>query len=922
MIRDGWIVAAGPDVTPPPGARVWDCKGQVIYPGFIDALAPATGAGPAVSNDLIESGARSGTAAFTATGGPYFGVAADERPRGASKTGSRLGSVSPEHRVSEGFAPDAKYLGELREIGFTAANFAPERGIYRGWAAAFNLGDRPPAESLLRDNTSQVAALEATRGDHYPNSLMGAISVLRQVGFDAKRQAGMNAGDPPAPGAPRPAHDASLEALRPVTQKRAPLTLEPGSALLESRGFVLAAELDFPLHLVASGEEWRRPDLLRPAIAAGVPFIVPVAFPSLPKLPEDDAWDAVDLDRLRAWDWAPENPALLRKAGAAIALTTHGLPERKSFRANLRAAIDRGLAEADALEALTAAPARLLQLDATLGTIAPGKLANLTITEAGGYFSEDARVVAVWIDGEPYLAEPEVKPRTKPEEKPSEASEKAGEKADKDEKGGDKKKKELRELAARRAARAPRETTSANLQPPALWISSVTLWTSGPKGILTNASLVAVGGRIVSVGPAPDPAALPGGTLRLDLPGATVTAGIIDCHSHSMILGAVNETGAPSTAACRIGDVVNSEAATIHQQLAGGVTTVNLLHGSANPIGGQNCVIKLRDGAGPDAMKFTNAPQGIKFALGENVKQSNWGDKFTTRYPQSRMGVPAFYVNRFTAAQQYRDEWRAWNQGGQKSPAPRRDLELEALAEILDGSRLIHCHSYRQDEILAFLRTMEGFGVRVATLQHILEGYKVADEIAAHGAGASTFADWWSYKYEVIDAIPYAASLMRDRGVLVSVNSDSNDHARRLNFEAAKAVKYGGTPPEEALKFVTINPAKQLRIDAWVGSLEPGKDADFAIWSGDPLDSSSVCLQTWVDGVRFFNRADEGVRNAALEAERVALVAKARKLSGGGGGGPAGKAATPADQQLFFRQSLETAERVLVECQDANVDAP
>ncbi|MFM7102754.1 MAG: amidohydrolase, partial [Verrucomicrobiota bacterium] len=334
--------------------------------------------------------------------------------------------------------------------------------------------------------------------------------------------------------------------------------------------------------------------------------------------------------------------------------------------------------------------------------------------------------------------------------------------------------------------------------PPALWIRNTTLWTCGPQGVLTNANLLVRDGRIVEAGAVDRPS----GAEEIDGTGMHVSPGILDCHSHSAILGGVNEGTLPSSAMVRVADVIHSETDNLHQQLAGGTTLANLLHGSANPIGGQSQVIKLRDGAGPDGLVFDKAPGGIKFALGENVKQSNWGDNKTTRFPQTRMGVPVFHENRFTAARQYREARRSRGTAPDGSPL-RRDLELEALAEILEGTRLIHCHSYRQDEVVVFLRTMESFGVRVGTLQHILEGYKVADEIARHGAGASAFADWWAYKFEVIDAIPHAGSLMHARGVNVSFNSDSSDHARRLNFEAAKAVKYGGTPEAEALKFVT-----------------------------------------------------------------------------------------------------------------------
>jgi len=350
----------------------------------------------------------------------------------------------------------------------------------------------------------------------------------------------------------------------------------------------------------------------------------------------------------------------------------------------------------------------------------------------------------------------------------------------------------------------------------------------------------------------------------------------------------------------RIGDVVNSETANLYEQLAGGVTAVNLLHGSANPIGGQNCVIKLRDGASPEDLVFEAAPPGIKFALGENVKQSNWGDRATTRFPQTRMGVRTFIENRFTAAQQYLAECDKCKQDG--NIPPRRNLELEAIGEIMLGKRLIHCHSYRQDEILMLLRLMESFGVKIGTFQHVLEGYKVADEIAKHGAGGSTFADWWAYKFEVYDAIPYNGSLMRDRGVVVSFNSDSSELARHLYLEAAKAVKYGNTPEPEALKFVTLNPAKQLHIDKYVGSLEAGKDADFAIWSKPPLDGGTVCLQTWVDGKKYFDRTLDGARTSALEKERADLIAKAKKLSklGGGGGDGGGES-----ENTFFQTCLE-----------------
>jgi N-acetylglucosamine-6-phosphate deacetylase len=412
-------------------------------------------------------------------------------------------------------------------------------------------------------------------------------------------------------------------------------------------------------------------------------------------------------------------------------------------------------------------------------------------------------------------------------------------------------------------------------QPKAVVFRGATIWTSGPQGRLDRADLLIGDGKILAVGPALE---APAGTMEINAEGKHISAGILDCHSHAATDGGVNESGQTITAEVRIGDFIDPDDINIYRQLAGGVTCANVLHGSANTIGGQNQVIKFRWGAGPEQMKFAAAPPGIKFALGENVKQSNWGARATSRYPQTRMGVEQLVRDAFAAARQYRrqaDEWKRTKYG----LPPRVDLELEALAEVVEGKRLIHCHSYRQDEILALLRTCEAFGVRIATLQHVLEGYKVADAIARHGAGGSSFSDWWAYKFEVFDAIPYNGALLHNAGVVVSFNSDNAELARRLNLEAAKAVKYGGVSPEEALKFVTLNPARQLRIDQHVGSLEPGKDADLVVWSGSPLSTLSRCEQTWVDGRRYFDIDED--RQAQQEAATLRARLVQRVLDSG-----------------------------------------
>ncbi len=401
-------------------------------------------------------------------------------------------------------------------------------------------------------------------------------------------------------------------------------------------------------------------------------------------------------------------------------------------------------------------------------------------------------------------------------------------------------------------------------------VTNATVWTVSSE-TLENGTVVVSDGKIQAVG---QDVSIPAGAEVLDAQGGALIPGIIDAHSHIAIEGGVNEGSLAVTSMVRIQDVLNPDDVNIYQALAGGVTSANLLHGSANPIGGQNAVIKLRWGSDAKGLIFQGAPQGIKFALGENPKRSNFrGFGIPQRYPQTRMGVMDVIRQAFTEAQEYQKEWAAYEAAG-SGLRPRRDLRLEALVEIMEGDRLVHSHCYRADEILQLLRTAEDFDWRVATLQHVLEGYKVADEIAEHGAGASTFSDWWGYKVEAYEAIPHAAALMAERGVLVSINSDSGEEMRHLNQEAAKAIKWGGMDPVAALALVTLNPAKQLRIDDRVGSIEVGKDADLVLYDGDPLSMMSVVQKTFVDGDLYFDREADRERQAEVDEIKERLSGK------------------------------------------------
>jgi imidazolonepropionase-like amidohydrolase len=449
--------------------------------------------------------------------------------------------------------------------------------------------------------------------------------------------------------------------------------------------------------------------------------------------------------------------------------------------------------------------------------------------------------------------------------------------------------------------------------PRQVLVKGATIWTLSADGVIDKGDLLVRDGKIVSVGRSLSASS---GTLVIDGTGRHVTPGLIDCHSHTAVDGGVNEGSNNVTAEVRIGDVLDAGDIALYRELAGGLTAANVLHGSANSIGGQNQVIKLKWGAVAEDLKFPGAPPGIKFALGENPKRSNFGGApgSDPRYPATRMGVEESIRERFTAARQYTREWSRYEKLKPKEQErrvpPRRDLQLEAIEQILRGQRLVHSHCYRQDEILMLIRLAEEFGFHIATFQHVLEGYKVADEIARHGAGASTFSDWWAYKMEAWDAIPFNGALMTQRGVVVSFNSDSDELARRLNYEAAKSMKYGGLAEQDALKLVTLNPARQLGIDSRVGSLAPGKDADFVIWSGHPLSVYTIAEQTWVDGVKQFDRTEDLAARAKIEARRAELVNKALGTAAAGGDkkdeAPATGRPVPAASVADYRDRLSS----------------
>ena len=418
------------------------------------------------------------------------------------------------------------------------------------------------------------------------------------------------------------------------------------------------------------------------------------------------------------------------------------------------------------------------------------------------------------------------------------------------------------------------------------------------KGTIQNGSVLVENGKIAAIG---KNLSAPADATIVDASGKFLTPGIIDCHSHTAVEGSVNEGTVSDSSMVDIRDVINPTDINIYRALAGGLTVSNVLHGSANAIGGQTVVIKLRWGKSAREMLFEGATPGIKFALGENPKRQGYptqgflsqqGPTPERRYPGTRLGVEEVIRQSFTEAKIYQAEWKTHNEKVARGEHPiplRKDLRLEPLVEVMGGKRYVHAHCYRSDEILMLLRVADEMGFKIRTLQHVLEGYKVAKEIAAHGAGASTFSDWWSYKIEAYDASPYNAAIMAHKGVVVSLNSDSDELQRHLNLEAAKTMRYGGLNENEALAMVTINPAKQLGIDDKVGSIEVGKSADLVLFDKHPLSGFSKPQKVWIDGHEYFDREKDietrpefEKKKKALEDKEAASAPTGRRRNGAG----------------------------------------
>jgi imidazolonepropionase-like amidohydrolase len=656
------------------------------------------------------------------------------------------------------------------------------------------------------------------------------------------------------------------------------------------RALDFAEEQHLQLIIYGGRDAWKAVDRLK---ARQVPILLRLNFPDQPRVRLGRRASGPFYERSPAADSDKELPArvkedverlareelrnasLLHQHGALFAFSTQGLEKPEKFRENLGKVIKEGLPADAAFAALTVNAAKILGIDNQLATIAPGKAAHVVVMD-GDFQEAKTQVRFIFADGvrfeypKPTEAKPsaESKPSLKPAEgklsadaKPAPASPQPPEK---NSPSMSPEKAEPQQATELDSDRKPKLHTGGNVLVRGGTVLTVT------QGKLPRTDVLIEGGKITRIGQGLSASA---GVAVLEAEGMFVMPGIIDTHCHFAVAGGVNEFSLSIVPEVRVRDVLDSEDVQIYRALAGGVTTSRLLHGSANVIGGQDAVIKLKYGRPPKELLIAEAPRGVKFALGENVKRTDG------RFPNSRLGVEAVLVRAFSEARAYQHEWEEYEKAkktqGAKTPVmePRRDLRFESLSDILKWNLLVHCHCYREDEILMLLQVADRFGFKVKSLQHVLEGYKIAAEIAAHGASCSTFSDWWAYKMEAFDAIPFNTALLHEAGVSVCLKSDSNELMRHLYQEAAKCIKYGGMSETQALETITLNGAKQLGLDKRIGTIEVAKDGDLAIFNGHPLNSFSRVEMTLVEGEVYFQRSPKMNPVAAATTEPAAPMA-------------------------------------------------
>lgn len=908
LIQNGKVVQVGKSVTIPQNTVKINLSGKSVYPSFIDIYSD-------------------------------FGVA---KPKKLPATGrsthykaSREGfywsdHVMPENNAMAKFKYDDKKAKELRDVGFGVVNSHIKDGVARGTGVLVALnGKGNDSERILDDRSAQYFSFKKSiaKAQSYPTSLMGAMALLRQMYYDADWYAKGKVDT----------KDRSLEAL--IRNKGLVQIFEGGDKGNVLRADGIGDKFGIQYAILGGGDEYESVADIKKTNAK---LILPLNFPDAYDVSNPYSADYIALSDMRHWNQAPSNAKILADNGVLFSFTLHNLKSPSKFKEKLMKAIERGLSKTKALEALTIVPAEIMGKSSKIGSLQKGSYANFLVV-SGDIFDKNTTLYENWVQGHKNVINDmslkdirgdynlsaggnsfqlsitgeALKPKSEIKKDTAKLKSKLSYTndwvdlsfADKNEKNyrltgliisdsdnisgravlpngnetsftatktsafaekkkEDEEKKEAPEIVA---------VTYPNIgygyksipEKENLLFKNATVWTSEDAGVLENTDVLVKDGKISKIGK--DLKAR--NAKVIDATGKYLTAGIIDEHSHIAGL-TINEAGHNSSAEVKMEDVVDPEDRGIYDALAGGVTTLQLLHGSANPIGGQSAIMKLKWGESAKNMIYDNSPKFIKFALGENVKQSNWGS--FNRFPQTRMGVEQVYMNYFQRAKEYGEK--------KKTGQPyRHDEEMETLLEILNGERFITCHSYVQSEINMMMKVAEKFGFRINTFTHILEGYKVADKMAEHGVGGGTFSDWWAYKFEVNDAIPYNAAIMQKQGVTVAINSDDAEMIRRLNQEAGKTVKYGGMSELEAWKMVTINPAKLLHLDNRVGSIKEGKDADLVLWSDNPLSVYAKAEKTIIEGATYFDLEKDQQQREAIKKERNKLIGLMLKEKAKGG---------------------------------------
>jgi imidazolonepropionase-like amidohydrolase len=918
LISNGRITAIGTNLPFPKGTIIYDLTGKTVYPSFVDVYA---------GNYGIK------TQTATADANPYAALM-NPPQTGRSSTPATVEAriadywndgINASFNISDEFIPDTRVAGEYRQIGFGAVVAFKNDGIAKGTSALVSTGDGKANNIILKNKASANYSLSRSRSaDSYPASQFGIIALLRQVNYDAQWYRQLPAGY---------FHDDGLEAY--TANLSLPQIFEVTNKIEIGRADKIGKEFGINYIIKGGGDEYQAlndikksgnkliipvnfpevPDVKDPYDAASVSYTVlkhyELAPSNLSRVSGAGLVFAITSSDLRTRTTFLAN---LRKA------VKYGLSETEALKAltytpaSMIGATDLvGAVKKNMLANLLITSGNIFGDDCVIyenwvqGT--PYRFIDLRTRDLRGTYvlnvdtakyklalsgTFDKPAIKLTIDsteirGATFLQEKDIVTITF--ERSRMRFRLSGYITGKDLEGkGQLDNGQWISWKATYSGASPEAEARQRRQTPIpepgkviypftaygrpevpkqedMLFKNATLWTSEKEGKLLNTDILVQKGKISKIG---KDLTAPEGVKTIDATGMHITPGIIDEHSH-LALDATNEMGQAITSEVRAGDVVDPEDQTIYRQLAGGVTMSHTLHGSANPIGGQSIVIKERWGLNAEELKVANQVGFLKHALGENVKRT------TNRYPNSRMGVEQIIRDAYQRAVDYNAEWKVWNA---LKPAdrlgkipPRRDLELDALVDVLEKRSFIVCHTYVQSEGTMIMNVANDFGVKVNSLIHFNEGFKIADQIVQHGASASVFSDWWDYKYETYEGIAYNASLLVSQGVLTCIHSDDAEMGRRLNQEAAKVMKYGGISETDALKLITINPATILHLADRTGSLKVGKDADLVLWTDNPLSVYSRASKTIVDGTLYFDETEDAKMKEQIDSERNRIIA-------------------------------------------------